>query len=206
VTVAARHAGLEAERVAVTDLRSGQVHVGPLDAATPGNGYGDDSSVMGSRRDWKGYNAPNRYMAGWLASLHVMRVTDSRQYLLRPLHVPPQIDGPRSALIFDCQKCNAEEPKTQVWVSYREATGYDMDLPPLYKDKVSVHWLRLNNGGANAGTIVQKTLGVGEAYQVPQTGHVIRVCALRPSSQPGRAGIAAPDSARYPIPGLCRCV
>jgi type III secretory pathway lipoprotein EscJ len=37
VLVAASIAGLEAERVAVTDLRSGQVHVGSLDAATPGN-------------------------------------------------------------------------------------------------------------------------------------------------------------------------
>lgn len=37
VLVAASIAGLEPERVAVTDLRSGQVHAGPLDAAMPGD-------------------------------------------------------------------------------------------------------------------------------------------------------------------------
>jgi len=41
--------------------------------------YGDDSSVMGSRRDWKGFNAPNRYSGGWLQDSHIESVDTSRQ-------------------------------------------------------------------------------------------------------------------------------
>jgi hypothetical protein len=112
-------------------------NLGFYHAGTPSNGYGDESSVMGSRRDWKGFNAPNRYSAGWLTSADVQRVTASRQYLLRPLHLAPQKGGPPSAFFFDCAKCVANEPKTQVWVSYREGTGYDEDLPPLFRVRFS---------------------------------------------------------------------
>jgi hypothetical protein len=34
---------------------------------------------MGSRRDWKGFNAPNRYNAGWLKDSHIEAVGSSKQ-------------------------------------------------------------------------------------------------------------------------------
>lgn len=180
-------------------------NLGFYHASTETNGYGDDSSPMGSRRQWKGYNAANRHSAGWLTDEHIERVTASKQIMLRSLHDTPQALGARSAAVFVCPECDPAYPNLEIWVSYRRGGGYDADLPPSMRDKVSIRWKKLNSNSLNLGTKIETFLSAGESFTVTETGHQIRACSIDSSEYPGRALIAItlPGTSSSLLTSLC---
>jgi hypothetical protein len=174
-------------------------------ASTESNAYGDESSPMGSRRQWKGYNAANRHSADWLTDAHIERVTASKQIMVRSLHETPQAWGARSAAVFACPECDPNYPELEIWVSYRRGIGYDADLPPSMRDKVSVHWRKLNGDSVSLGTQVETFLSAGQSFTVTETGHQIRACAINSAEYPGRALIAMtlPGASSSLLTDLC---
>ena len=146
-----------------------------------GGEFGDESSVMGGSRHWKGFNAPNRFQLGWLPLQSIAEVgvpapddgaaEAARIHVIRSLHLPPNSCCAASSAL----RLRGNVP--ELWVSYRERAGYDEDLPEQLGFRVMVHALRQDDGGLYHGTTLLAVLDHNESYL--GENHAIHVCSRR---------------------------
>jgi hypothetical protein len=163
----------------------GLYHAG-LPPGMPAGEYGDESSPQGSARAWKGFNAPHRYQLGWLSSADVEKVgAEGGRYTLRSVHETPSGSTVKSAVYWDCPSCIANyydigtSGISELWVSFREPVGYDLDLPAAMHNKVFVHVRVLTSTGGERGTKLWKDpMAAGQSVTLTETGHTVYVCSI----------------------------
>eukprot|EP00962_Isochrysis_galbana_P048377 scaffold20143_cov118-Isochrysis_galbana.AAC.1 len=134
----------------------GLYHSG-LPPGMPAAEYGDDSSLQGSARAWKGFNAPHRFQLGWLSSPDVVVVgAQGGRYALQSVYQTPSGSAAKSGVYWDCPTCMADYSGSEFWISFREPLGYDRDLPSAMQNKVFVHLRLLTSTKGGRGTKLWK--------------------------------------------------
>jgi M6 family metalloprotease-like protein len=131
-------------------------------ASTPDDskGYGDASDVMG-----KGMlppNAPHRAQLGWIPPEKVIEAPEPGTFDLAPL-------GDDANTAAQLIVVPTGDPARALFVSYRRDAGIDAGLGAEYHERLSVHGFAQRCPGSDRApptTLLLKTLGPGETYQV----------------------------------------
>jgi hypothetical protein len=94
--------------------------------------YCDTSDIMGyATNSWRTFNAPHRYLMGWLPDSQVIDGSSGGTFTISALEVP-NAPYPQAIRIV---------PPTGLpyWLSFRAAIGYDVQLFAEYRDRLQIH-------------------------------------------------------------------
>lgn len=97
--------------------------------------YGDWSDMMGNDYSWRTFNAAHKIQMNWFAPYptHVQEVTANGIYTLYPLEKDP-------STFNGLQVIKIKKKDTGEWyfLSYRDHTGYDLNLSSSYANKLNI--------------------------------------------------------------------
>jgi hypothetical protein len=136
---------------------------GLLHANAPGVEGGDFSSTMGYSDVMVHFNAPEKVAMGWLPPQRALDIEAEGQYRVAPLE---SLDG------FDPLVLRIDAPESEIryFVSYRQPTGFDANLPPAFHNRLSVHAT-----DATGQITLRAVLDDGQVFADPDAGVYIRM-------------------------------
>ncbi|HXH31016.1 MAG TPA: hypothetical protein VNJ01_09410 [Bacteriovoracaceae bacterium] len=104
-------------------------------ATRPGVEYGDDSDIMGSMTQLRGFNIANKDKLGWGQPGEMILNTGTPQTIeLTSLRYPG-----KNAKLPQSVKIQTSEMVNPVYLSFRKSAGYDASLPTIFHSRVALH-------------------------------------------------------------------
>lgn len=88
----------------------------------------------------------SRFQLGWITADHVAfaEPEGAERYIIHAVGQPPA-PSVLSAVRFLCRSCYADYPNSEAWVSLRDDSGYDADLPDDQRHHVQARSHRPTN-------------------------------------------------------------
>src|SRR5262245_34692505 len=154
--------------------------------------YGDYSDPMGLSRAWHVFNAPHVDQLGWFAPYPgtIATVATSGVFDLRPIGVHPLAVGGLRAI-----KIPKADTGGYYYLSFRQPTGYDESLDPVYTQGVNVHRYA---GSGYALTSFVDSLSTGESFVDAANGITVTQLARASDGSYATVEVAFGCSARPP--------
>lgn len=124
--------------------------------------YGDLSDFMASTYDWRHNNGPHKVQMGWVTP---QTVTQPGVYQISRIEDDPATVPYPQVLKFNSSSAPNGWP---YYLSYKQAVGFDANLPAKYKTGLSIHrWQSLQ-------TAAIAVLSDGGTFTDPATGWIIK--------------------------------
>eukprot|EP00040_Diaphanoeca_grandis_P005171 m.31653 g.31653 ORF g.31653 m.31653 type:complete len:878 (+) comp16498_c0_seq1:353-2986(+) len=143
------------------------------------NEYGDNSDLMGSTTNWRGFNAPHRVVMNWIPN-EIDHIRSFQDWMIQCEHpaqmklfsISRQLEGTNKVIL----KVPRKSPGGgNYFISYRTSSGYDTGLSSVWKNKVYVHYHTTHSTRFQTNTQLVERLEGGNSFSDPNSPVTINV-------------------------------